>query len=142
MTESEELEILTTFKDCILADPLLEIGPIVDNPSPESDYSPIFGCFLTRWNQPGIWIRVAGEWAYLGSSFESALFTAQLSDWWFPNRDGELLRDDIDWFETRSSLGDSWEYWELPMFREERRMRLAQNISLATDDNFSDRQEG
>ena len=118
MTEAEQHQILTTFKESIVADPKLEFGPIIEDHSPD---------------QPGIWIQAAGYQAYLGTSYEAALLTAQLSDWWIPSRDGNLTADDIEWFDTRAILGENWEKREIPMFKEERRTRLAHNIGIATD---------
>lgn len=115
MTEAEENNIIEVFKEAIHAGPETEIGPIVRNARE-------------------IWINVAGQLAYLGGSYEAALLTARLSDWWIPERAGNLMKDDREWFETRAKLGNGWENRELPMFKEERRTRLAQNIQLATSD--------
>ncbi len=122
MTEAEQQQILDTFKEAILADPKLEFGPVLENDSPE---------------HLGIWIQVAGYWAFLGASFKSAMLTARLSDWWIPSRDGKLLDDDREWFETRARLGNCWEEKELRMFKQERRTRLALNIGLATRDELT-----
>lgn len=126
MTETERLQILKTFKEAIVANPRIEIGPILENDSPE---------------RLGIWIQVAGYWAYLGGSFRAAMLTAQLSDWWIPNRDGKLLDDDREWFETRARLGDCWKEKELRMFKQERRTRLAHNIGIATNDELNSEPE-
>ena len=61
------------------------------------------------------------------------MLTAQLSDWWIPSRDGDLTADDIEWFDTRAKLGETWKKRELPMFKEERRTRLALNIGFTFD---------
>lgn len=122
MTETERQKILTVFKECILADSVLQIGPVLENPTPD---------------KPGIWIHVEGELTYLGRCYNSALMTARLSDWWIPERDGKMMADDIEWFESRATLGDDWEKQEVRMFREERRTRLALNIGLATDGDFN-----
>lgn len=126
MTEAERLQILETFKEAIMANPHIEFGPVLENDSPES---------------MGIWINIAGQQAYLGANYASAMLTAQLSDWWIPSRDGNLMDDDREWFETRATLGKNWEEQEPPMFKEERRIRQAQNIGLATDDELNDEQE-
>ena len=126
MTEAEQQTILNTLKEHILADPNVEFGPLTVNQLPD-------------W--PGIWIQIAGHEAYLGASYEAALLTAQLSDWWVLSRDGKLLDDDREWFETRATLGKSWEEKELRMFKEERRMRLALNISIATRDKLDNQPE-
>ncbi len=133
--------ILKTFKEYILLARDVEIGPLTENPSPLYDNGPNFSSFRTRGEMPGIWIQVAGHQAYLGASYEAALLTAQLSDWWIPSRDGELLIDDMEWFETRATLGENWAQQELRMFREERRTRLAHNIQLATTDERNPDQE-
>lgn len=117
MTKVEEDVLVETFKQAILADPNREFGPVLENDSPE---------------RLGIWIQVAGYWAYLGASYKAAMMTAQLSDWWIPSRDGKLLDDDREWFETRARLGNCWEEKELRMFKQERRTRLALNIGIAT----------
>ena len=113
MTKAEEITLIETLKEAIQADPKVEIGPVIENSS-------------------GIWISVAGQQAYLGSSYQSAMMTAQLSDWWIPSRDGKLTGDDQEWFETRATLENRWEEQEIPMFKEERRIRLAHNIQLVT----------
>lgn len=126
MTEQERQQLLKIFIECIVAHPAVTIGPVLENSGPD---------------RPGVWIRVLDQVAYLGTTFESAVFTAQQSDWWIPDRDGGLLTDDIEWFEERAKLGEEWEQKELPMFREERRIRRTLNIQLATDDD-SNRIEG
>ncbi|MCA8989224.1 MAG: hypothetical protein KDA78_16370 [Planctomycetaceae bacterium] len=118
MTESEQQKIIETVKKFILADPQTEIGPI-------SEKVTVTGT--------DIWIQIASHQAYLGSSYAAAMLTAQLSDWWIPSRDGNLLDDDRKWFETRAEIGMGWENRELRMFKEERRTRLALNIGLATN---------
>lgn len=122
MTKAEEEDLFETFKEAIHADPKVEIGPVVENST-------------------GIWISVAGKQAYLGSSYQSAMMTAQLSDWWIPSRDGKITDDDREWFEARATLGSSWEEQEIPMFKEERRTRLAHNIGLATNDELESEQD-
>lgn len=126
MTEAERLQILEAFRDAIQADPRIVIGPITED---------------IKSTGTEIWINVAGQQAYLGTNYKAAMLTAQLSDWWIPSRDGKLTEDDREWFETRATLGDNWEEKELPMFKEERRMRLAQNIQIATNDELKDEQE-
>lgn len=126
MTELEKQHLLTTFKEYIVADPNIEIGPVAENPTPA---------------KPGIWMPVAGELAYLGASYEASLLTAQLSDWWIPERDGEMLSDDVEWFEQRAKLGENWKEKELRMFRQERRTRLTFNIGLATNGELDNDQE-
>lgn len=126
MNEAEKDQILELFKECIVADPDLEFGPVIENASPEFT---------------GIWIQVAGHLAYLGASHEAAMLTARLSDWWIPKRDGNLLDDDREWFETRAKIGKVWEQQELRMFKQERRTRLAHNIGLATRGDLNYEQE-
>lgn len=118
MTKAEENALIETLREAIHANAKIEIGPVVENST-------------------GIWISVAGKQAYLGSSYQSAKMTAQLSDWWIPGRDGEITDDDREWFEARTTLGSSWEEQEIPMFKEERRTRLAHNIGLATNDELN-----
>ncbi|TWT60835.1 hypothetical protein [Rubinisphaera italica] len=126
MTEQEKDQILKLFKECIVANPDLEFGPIIEDDSCE---------------YKGIWIQVAGYQAYLGASYQAAMLTAQLSDWWIPSRDGNLLDDDREWFETRAMIGNDWEQQELRMFKQERRTRLALNIGLATRGDLKDERE-
>lgn len=126
ITELEQQQLLTTFKKHIVADPRIEIGPVAENPTPV---------------KPGVWMPVAGELAYLGASYEASLLTARLCDWWIPERDGEMLSDDVEWFEQRAKLGENWEEKELRMFRQERRTRLALNIGLATSGELDNDQE-
>lgn len=126
MTEAERHRILETFKIAIYADPEIEIGPVTE----------LFSSARSE-----IWIHVAGHRAYLGGSYLAALFTAQLSDWWILDRDGNLLDDDREWFESRAKIGERWEEWELPIFKQERRMRLAQNIQIATSDKLENEWE-
>ena len=126
MTEAERLLILEAFRDAIQADPRIVIGPITED---------------IKSTGIEIWISVAGQRAYLGANYKAAMLTAQLSDWWIPSRDGKLTEDDREWFETRATLGNNWEERELPMFKEERRIRLAQNIQIATNDELKDEQE-
>lgn len=104
----------------IVAHPQVPFGPVEES---------------SNSTRPGIWIRVLDEWAYLGQTIESALFTAQLSDWWIADRDGSLLPDDIQWFEERARLGEGSERQELSMFQEERPIRRVLNVELATDDD-------
>lgn len=104
----------------IVAHPEGPFGPVEESSTPD---------------RTGIWIRVLNQWAYLGLTIESALFTARLSDWWITERDGPMLTDDVQWFEERSRLGESWEQQELWMFQEERRIRRVLNVEIATDDN-------
>ncbi len=120
MTEEEKQQILRTFIDCICAEKGTKIGPVRDHSG--SDPS-------------GIWIPIMGEQAYLGKTFEAAMLTARLSDWWILPRDGKMLLDDIEWIEERATLGENWEQQEIPMFKEERRIRLAFNIQLAVNDD-------
>ncbi|WP_237228825.1 hypothetical protein [Rubinisphaera sp. JC750] len=126
MTEAERLQILEAFRDAIQADPRIEIGPVTE---------------AIKLTGTEIWINVAGQQAYLGANYKAAMLTAQLSDWWIPRRDGKLTEDDQEWFETRATLGNNWEERELLMFKEERRIRLAQNIQIATIDELKDEQE-
>ena len=126
MTEAERLQILEAFRDAIQADPRIVIGPITED---------------IKSTGTEIWINVAGQQAYLGTNYKAAMLTAQLSDWWIPSRDGKLTEDDREWFETRATLGNNWEERELPMFKEERRIRLAHNIQIATNDELKDEQE-
>lgn len=126
VTEAERLQILEAFRDAIQADPRIEIGSITED---------------IKSTGTEIWINVAGQQAYLGANYRAAMLTAQLSDWWIPSRDGKLTEDDREWFEARATLGNNWEERELPMFKEERRMRLAQNIQIATNDELKDEQE-
>jgi len=125
LTESEKQQILKVLKEQIVAAPRADIGPVTESPTPD---------------KVGIWIPVVGEWAYLGASQEAAFLTAKLSDWWIPERDGELTQDDTQWFEQRAKLGDNWMDAEIRMYQEERRRRVALNVTLATDDD-SDRVE-
>ena len=126
MTEAERLQILEAFRDAIQADPRIVIGPITED---------------IKSTGTEIWINIAGQQAYLGTNYKAAMLTAQLSDWWIPSRDGKLTEDDREWFETRATRGNNWEEQELPMFKEERRIRLAQNIQIATNDELKDEQE-
>jgi len=126
MTEAERLQILEAFKEAIVANPQIEFGPVLENDSPKT---------------MGIWIQVSGYWAYLGANYKAAILTAQLSDWWIPSRDGKLTNDDREWFETRATLGNNWEEQEVPMFKQERRTRLALNIQIATTDELPDESE-
>lgn len=120
MAEQQREQLLKTIAECIEVHPNVPIGPVLENSNPD---------------RPGIWFRVLDQVAYLGATFESAMLTAQLSDWWFPERDGRLLTDDIQWFEERARLGEGWQQKEFPMFKEERRTRRTLNIELATDDD-------
>ena len=122
MNEQQRAELLATVKDRIVAEEGSPIGPILINPA----------------KRPGIWVVVHCLWAYLGSSFSAAMLTAVLSDWWITERDGELWEEDLEWFERRAHLGKDWEQFELPLFKEERRIRLAHNIQLATTDDPND----
>lgn len=99
------------------------IGPVLVDASPEL---------------PGVWLKLPNHFAFLGPNIESAWLTAELSDWWIPQRDGELSVEDRNWFQRRATLGDDWKTHELPIYREERRIRLAHNIQLATDDGSSE----
>jgi len=123
MLLQQKQALLATVTEYIAAKKGADIGPILVSPSLEF---------------PGIWVIVYGEWAYLGKSMDAAMLTAQLSDWWVHGRDGEMLPDDIDWFEERATLGENWEQKELKMFKEERRTRLTFNISLASNDEYED----
>ena len=120
MTEEQREQVRQAVIEWIVAHPHVRIGPVQESSTPDN---------------PGIWIRVLDQWAYLGQTVESALFTARLSDWWITDRDGSLLTDDVQWFEERARLGERWEQQELTMFREERRTRRVLNIGLATDDD-------
>lgn len=120
MTQQQREQLLKTVAACIMAHPDVRMGPVLENSDP---------------NRPGIWIRVLDQTAYLGATFEAAMLTARLSDWWIPERDGRLLTDDIEWFEERARLGEDWQRKELLMFREERRIRRTLNVELATDDD-------
>lgn len=120
MTEDKKRKLLATVFDGICADKDATIGPVLEN---------------LDGDHPGIWLVVRGQRAFLGTSFRAAMFTGRRADWWIPKRDGKMLLDDIQWFERRSTLPCStWERHELPMFKEERRTRLAMNIQLATGD--------
>jgi len=123
MLLQQKQALLATVTEYINAKEGADIGPVLVSPNPEF---------------PGIWVIVYGEWAYLGKSIDAAMLTAQLSDWWVHGRDGEMLSDDIDWFEERATLGENWEQKELKMFKEERRTRLTFNISLASSDEYED----
>lgn len=118
MNDYEKQEILSTLKESIFSDPKLKIGPVFEKSMDDGG---------------GIWVMIAKHEAYLGACHESAMLTAKLSDWWIQGRDGELTTDDRKWFERRAKLGDQWEQQEIPIYREERRLRLAQNIGLATN---------
>lgn len=120
VTEEQREQLRQEVMEWIVAHPEVQFGPVEESSTPD---------------RPGIWIRVLDQWAYLGQTIESALFTARLSDWWIADRDGSLLPDDILWFEERARLGESWEQQELNMFQEERRIRRVLNIELATDDD-------
>ncbi len=122
MTKAEEIILIETLKEAMHADSNVEISPVLES-------------------SKGIWISVAGQQAYLGGSYQAAMMTAQLSDWWIPTRDGNLADDDREWFEVRAKLGENWEEQEIPMFKEERRIRLAHNIQLATSDELENEQE-
>ncbi|MEZ5941154.1 MAG: hypothetical protein R3C18_07170 [Planctomycetaceae bacterium] len=121
MTESEQQEILATLKECIVADPNVRIGPVTKDLSP---------------HHSGLWVPIGDILAYLGASVKAAMLTAQQSDWWIPSRDGPLTEDDVEWFEVRATFGEAWEQNEIPLFKEERRRRLALNIQLATTDDL------
>lgn len=120
MTEEEKQQLLSTIFDCICADEEIKIGPVLD-PS--------------KLGLLGIWVLIMKVPAYFGKTFQAAMLTAQLSDWWILPRDGKMLIDDIEWIEERATLGENWEQKEIPMFKEERRIRLAFNIQLATSDD-------
>lgn len=126
MTEEEKRHILDTFIESICAADNAKISPVEEH---------------SHEGQSGIWIHVEGKLAYLGRSYKSALMTARLSDWWIPERDGKMMADDIEWFESRATLGDDWEQQEVRMFREERRFRLAHNIGLASGGELDNDQE-
>ena len=121
MTPEERQQILDTVIDFIVAEPNPNIGPILETHPPD---------------QPGIWVQVYGKPAYLGASYESAMLTAQLCDWWVPGEyEQDIPLEEVKWFEERVKLGDSWEEKETKAQKTKRRERRIQNVDLATDDD-------
>ena len=117
MTEEERQNIIEVICETLLPEDQKFLGAVYENPSS---------------SEPDIWVEINQSKAFLGTSIKAALFTARQADWWYPIRDGKLLKDDYEWFEQRADLGDQWKESEPKMMKAESRTRIALNIQMET----------
>lgn len=117
MTEEERQNIIEAICETLLPEDHQYVGFVYENPSS---------------SEPGIWVEINQSKAFFGTTIKAALFTARQADWWYPLRDGKLLKDDYEWFEQRADLGDQWKESEPKMMKVESRTRVALNIHMDT----------
>ncbi|WP_145451807.1 hypothetical protein [Gimesia panareensis] len=117
MTEEERQKIIGTICETLLPEDQKFLGAVYENPSSA---------------ELGIWVEINQSKAFFGSTIKAALFTARQADWWYPLRDGKLLKDDYEWFEQRAELGEKWKESEPKMMKAESRTRIALNIQMET----------
>jgi len=117
MTVEERQMIIDAILEILLQEDHQYLGSVYENPSP---------------SEPGIWVEINRSRAFFGMTVQAAVFTAEQMDWWYPLRDGKLLKDDYEWFELRPTLGDNWKASEPRLMKTESRTRVALNIQMET----------
>lgn len=117
MTEEDRQKIIDAILEILLPEDHQYLGAVQENPS---------------LSEPGIWVEINRSKAFFGTTVKAAVFTAGQMDWWYPLRDGKLLKDDYEWFELRATLGNSWKASEPSLMKSESRTRIALNIQMTT----------
>jgi hypothetical protein len=93
MTEEDRQKIIDAILEILLPEDHQYLGAVQENPS---------------LSEPGIWVEINRSKAFFGTTVKAAVFTAGQMDWWYPLRDGKLLKDDYEWFELRATFGNNW----------------------------------
>lgn len=109
-----------------------------------------FSDFLHEIKQEGssIFMGFLGEWAYMGESFQEALFTAKQGDWLVPSRDGPLAPLLLREFFLRIDSGElnetsKWaEQYDSNLVAVQRVVRPAENPLLADSPKTTEKQGG
>ena len=109
-----------------------------------------FSDFLHEIKQEGssIFMGFLGEWAYMGESFQEALFTAKRGDWLLPSRDGPLAPLLLREFFLGSTSGNwmkqsKWaEKYHANLAAVQRVVRPAENPLLADGPKTTEKQGG
>ena len=109
-----------------------------------------FSDFLHEIKQEGssIFMGFLGEWAYMGESFQEALFTAKRGDWLLTSRDGPLAPLLLREFFLRIDSGElneasKWaEKYDSNLVAVQRVVRPAENPLLADGPRTTEKQGG
>lgn len=78
----------------------------------------------------GWWVRIGKNFAYLGATYEAAILTAQLGDWFIPARDGASCWQECNqWWEARART-PLWEEEESTEQEDNRQLRTKANLEF------------